>query len=280
MNALAAAVGLALLLGAPLAAQELPPEPAKPRQPAPTRPPPSVEPGPDGNWFVNAGFEDGPDPWWSFAAENPFAWSHFSITEDRARGGRRSALLNMDSTRYEDPSVRIYGVIQEAASGAAPEKLSGWYRVEGWERGTTKQYLQVVVIVWNARRLPSGVRNAGNYQMAYVLGGVDAAPLNITNRKFIMAHPEHGSAVGDARESVQDEWIFFEFDLREDFRKHWGVEPRDFECLRVLFEVRYDDRKADEPPARARVYYDDLYLGSESRHEEAERWKAEQPAGD
>ena len=262
----------------PAIAQERPPEPVTPPQPVrtqATRPPPSVEPGPDGNWFVNPGFEEGPGPWWSFAAENPFAWSHFSVTDDRARTGRFSALLDMDSTRYEDPSVRIYGVIQEAASGTVPEKLSGWYRVEGWERGASKQYLQVVVIVWNARRLPPGVRGVGNYQMAYVLGGVDAPPLNITNRKFIFTHARRGPILVDAPDPVQDEWVFFEFDLREDFRKHWQIEPCDFEFLRVLFEVRYDGRTADDPPARARVYYDDLYLGDTSRRDEAERWKVE-----
>ncbi len=281
MRSLATALCAAAFVCVPAFAQELPPEPVKPAQPVrpqTTRPPPSVEPGPDGNWFVNAGFEDGPDPWWSFAAENPFAWSHFSVTEERARSGRFSALLDMDSTRYEDPSVRIYGVIQEAASGVAPEKLSGWYRVEGWERGTPKQYLQVVVIVWNARRLPQGVRSVGNYQMAYVLGGVDAPPLTITNRKFIFTHAKRGPLLAGAPDPVQDEWVFFEFDLRDDFRTHWGIEPRDFESLRILFEVRYDGRTADEPPARARVYYDDLYLGEESRREEADRWKVDPTA--
>ncbi|MCW5775549.1 MAG: hypothetical protein KIS87_03765 [Phycisphaeraceae bacterium] len=274
------------LAGFPALAQAQPTEPQpaapvlQPGRPLPIRPPPARVPQPDGNWFVNASFEDGPDPWWSFAAENPLAWSHFSVTDERARSGRASALLDMDSARYNDPSVRIYGVIQEVASITTPEKLSGWYRVEGWERGTRKQYIQVVVIVWNARQLPAGQRGVGNYQIAYVLGGVDTPPLTITNRKFIMAHPERNLLTPDDGEPLQDEWVFFEFNLREDFVKHWGIEPRDFESLRILFEVRYDDRKADEPRARARVYYDDLYLGPDSRREHAERWKAEQAAED
>ncbi len=37
--------------------------------------------------------------------------------------------------------------------------------------------------------------------------------------------------------------------------------PENFENIRVLFEVRYDDKIVGEGPLAADVYYDDLYFG-------------------
>ena len=41
----------------------------------------------------------------------------------------------------------------------------------------------------------------------------------------------------------------------------WGEVPRGVTKLRILFEVRWDDRSADAAPSRADVYFDDLYVG-------------------
>ena len=49
--------------------------------------------------------------------------------------------------------------------------------------------------------------------------------------------------------------------MGEDFQRLWGAVPQGYEKIRVLFEVRYDDKAQDEGPLEADVYYDDLYSG-------------------
>ncbi len=204
------------------------------------------------------GAEDGASEWWSFHERSPDSWGPFEITDERARSGDRSARLVVDSGQ-SDGAARVYGVVQEVRADRCPQYLSGWYRVEGWERTAPKQYLQAVVIVWDPARMPGGVR-ANNYQLALTLAGVDAPPLpNVVNRRFVVSGPV---------EPRQGEWVFFEIDLIAAFEREWGIRPDEFAYLRVFFEARYDERKPGES-ARATVYYDDLYLGDESRAAEA-----------
>ena len=212
-----------------------------------------------GNMLVNPSFEDGPEPWWSFHEEKPWVWGDFEVTTDHARTGERSARLVMDSDESR-LKARVYGAVQEITPDHCPGYLSGWYRVEGWERGTEKQYIQVVVIVWRPDEEPEGM-NWGNYQVAYTMAGVTENPLpDIANRAFVVTGP---------KDPVEGEWVFFELELAEAFREKWGMTPENFEYLRVLFEVRYDDRRGEEF-ARGDVYFDDLYLGDESRaHQDA-----------
>ncbi len=218
---------------------------------------PESAPASDGNLLADASFErvDGePSPWWSFHERSPGSWGEFAITNAQAAEGERSALLVLDSDG-SDKDTRVWGVVQEVEAERCPEYLSGYYRVEGWERGTPKQYLQVVVIVWRPGSMPEGV-NAGNYQLACTLAGVDRSPLpGVVNRKFVITGPV---------EPDEDEWVFFELPLAELFEREWGRRPADFEYLRVFFEARYDGRRGGER-ARARVFYDDLYMGDRSR---------------
>ena len=46
----------------------------------------------------------------------------------------------------------------------------------------------------------------------------------------------------------------------------WGAVPEGFDKMRVLFEVRYDEKQAGATPAEADVYYDDLYMGPASEN--------------
>lgn len=267
----------AVLMLAPFAWASLPIARAKAQQ----MPPPSDATEAEterANLLRNGSFEEGQEPWFSFAERNPISWGGFDITDTRARTGARSARLVLDSTGNDRPT-RIHGVIQEFRSEYAPNRLSGWYLVDEWQRGTPKQYIQVVVILWGARD-PSGVvRTANNLQIAYTLAGVEEPPLQIGNRRFVLSGP---------KDPVIGEWIPFEFNPRADFKAQWGVDITNFEFVRVLYEVRYDHMaRATEPapagdsqpgdppatppstpvtpepppPARAIVYYDDLYAG-------------------
>lgn len=225
------------------------PELALPDPPADTKPAPDPAPDADRpNLFVNPSFEDGQDPWFSFADKNPVSWGPFSITDTRARTGTHSAILEMDSAKFKG-KTRIHGAIQEIKSTHVPDTIGGWYRVENWERGTKKQYLQVVVILWNIKERIPDVRTT-NVQIAYTLAGVEEAPLNISNRRFILSGPA---------EPVQNEWVHFEIHPRKDFKEQWGIDFSGFEYARVLFEVRYDGQAETEPPSRASVWYDDVY---------------------
>jgi hypothetical protein len=196
------------------------------------------------NLLMNASFEDGRDPWFALVTAN---WAGFEVTDRHAVSGQHSAHLAL---RAGEPAegTRIVGVIQEASPRDLPRRLSGFYRVEGWIRGTPKQYLQVVVIVFG----DPGAKPYPNHQIRYVLGGVDRPPLQIANAKYSFA---------GASELQEGRWSRFDLDLHADFQRQWGQVPKDFSKIRVLFEVRYDEKEAGAGEPKADVYYDDLYLG-------------------
>lgn len=201
-----------------------------------------------GNLFENPGFEEGSEPWCSLTTE---AWGKpFSVSQKRAHSGANSALLELRSE--EGRKERVYGVLREIESEAFPELLSGYYYVDRWQQGTPKQYLQFVVIVWEASNIPPEVAPTTNHQVRYVLAGVESQPIQISNARFVMVGtggPEQGR------------WVYFERNIRQDFQELWGAVPEGFAKLRVLFEVRWDERQPSDGPSAADVYYDDFYIG-------------------
>lgn len=201
------------------------------------------------NLLPNPSFEAGRTPWWSFAGPDRPNWADFSVVTDRAHSGQSSARLDLTSEDYHEDS-RIYGAVQELTPGTLPRRLAGWYRVENWQRGASRQYLQVVIVVWNAQNLRRG---KGNMQISYVLAGITEPPFAIMNRSFEFLGP---------KEPEEGRWVRFEQDLHADFLKHYGAVPEGFSSLRVLFEVRFDGRNpSTDAEARAKVWYDDLYIG-------------------
>jgi len=196
------------------------------------------------NLFVNGSFEQSKEPWFSLVSAN---WESFDIAEQHAAHGRHSAHLAL---RGGAPSkgTKIVGVIQEVTPRDFPKRLSGSYRIEGWTRGTPKQYLQVVVIVSG----DASDRPFQNYQIRYLLAGIDKPPLLIANARYLLVA---GSEICEGR------WVRFDLDLQADFERQLGRVPKGFSKIRVLFEVRYDEKNAGDGEVRADVYYDDLYLG-------------------
>ena len=226
---------------------------------------PIAQPGPvvdlpDDNLFIDPSFEiydryDEGRVWWNFAERDSAVWHDFEIRDDRALSGERSAYAPLDSDTQGGQRA-IQGVVQEVeAPDGMPRYLSGWYRVEDWQRGCKAQYLQIVVIVWDFQEQIRGQRWP-NIQVAATMAGVDGPPIRIGNRKFAIAGPV---------EPVQDEWVFFEFDLHELFDFNWGIIPSKYGYLRVFYEVRYDDHTGFGPAAKADVWFDDLYIGDTSR---------------
>ncbi len=197
------------------------------------------------NVFQNGSFEDGEAPWTSLTTE---AWgARFQLTDEVAHSGRYSALLEMRAPK-DATGAKVFGVVQEVNPPQFPEMVSGYYRVNSWQRGTQKQYLQFVVVVFGSANLTS---EFPNHQIRYLLAGISEPPFQISNANFVFlntAEPRTG------------EWVYFEASLHKDFQEAWGAVPEGFSMIRVLFEVRYDDKLLDEELA-ADVVYDDLYMG-------------------
>jgi hypothetical protein len=197
------------------------------------------------NVFANGSFESGGNPWISLTTE---AWgTPFSVSSDAAHSGEHSALLQMRAGP-DDTGTKVFGVVQEVAPEEFPEVLSGYYHVSDWERGTEKQYLQFVVIVWGATNLPGGFVN---HQIRYPLAGISEPPFVITNAKFLFI---------SSAEPQTDGWVYFQRPIRQDFENLWGAVPTGFSSIRILFETRYDD-KTSGSEFGADILYDDLYLG-------------------
>jgi hypothetical protein len=197
------------------------------------------------NVFQNGSFELGEVPWISLSTE---AWgTPFRLTDEVAHSGRYSALLEMRAPS-EASGAKVFGVVQEVSPSQFPEIISGYYRVNSWQRGTEKQYLQFVVIVWGATNLPGGF---ANHQMRYPLGGISEPPFLLANARFVFLN------TGEPRVG---EWVYFERPIREDFRRFWNAVPEGFSSIRVLFEARYDDKQPGSQLG-ADVVYDDLYVG-------------------
>ena len=199
---------------------------------------------------INPGFEDGKTGWTALVDSD--GWEpDFDISEDIAHNGERSALLAM-RVPPQGGDVRIFGVTQEVTPATMPEELSGFYYVEDWQRATAKQYLQAVVIVFNAENRP--FPQATNHQVRYILSGITEPPFEIDNARYVFAgpgEPEHGA------------WVPFTFPVADDFARLWGEAPVNFEKVRLLFEVRYDGRTDEQQPS-ANVYYDDLHFGADT----------------
>jgi len=200
------------------------------------------------NAFLNGSFEEGVSPWF-FLEGNP-NWLGFSISGAVAHSGKRSASLFIDAGP-EANRVKVYGLIQEVLPEKFPDTISGYYRIENWKRGTPKQYLQFVVIVWGD---PLAAEGRANHQIRYILTGIDKPPLAIGNAKFVFVDP-------GAKEPVRKKWVRFERNVSEDFRNLWGWVPSGYSKIRVLFEVRYDGKSKDSERIIAEVYYDDLFFG-------------------
>jgi hypothetical protein len=198
--------------------------------------------------FVNPGFENGIDPWFSIA--NDVAWgTPVQASAAEAHSGKQSALLQMRAGN-NDTGAKVFGAVQEITPKEFPELISGYYRVDSWVRGTPKQYIQFVVIVFNPGGLPT---TFPNFQIRYPLAGIDQEPFAIFNAHFVFISKD---------QPVIGRWVYFEHNIRDDFKQLWGAVPTSFDKIRILFEARYDDKAAGSGEISADVYYDDLYVGT------------------
>jgi hypothetical protein len=215
--------------------------PAPTLEPRPTLTPGAYEP-PAGtaNIFGNPGLEEGSKYW--------FALHEQTIqTSSVAHSGQASAYLQMRDPA-EATGAKVYYLVQEVDPAEFPELMSGYYRVENWKKGTAKQYLQFVVIVFAPPNLGT---QYPNYQIRFPLAGISTDPFPISNAYFVYLGKD---------EPRQGEWVYFEANIKDYFLEKWNAVPEGYSKIRVLFEVRYDDKEVGLP-SEADVYYDDLYMG-------------------
>ena len=241
--------------GTPEATATVPGKPLATVTPGMTTPVGTVPPGgcvpqapPEGqpNVFHNGGFEAGEDPW---CTAHPGEPTKFEVTQEYAQSGESSALLRMRVPAEEEGQAKVFYLVQEVTPEEFPELMSGYYRVENWTRGTPKQYLQFVVVAFDVDNLPGGYPN---HQIRYPLAGISDEPFAIANSYFVFITKE---------DPATGEWVYFERNIKQDFEELWGFVPEGFTKIRVLFEVRYDQKEPGPAPAEADVYYDDLYMG-------------------
>ncbi len=197
------------------------------------------------NLLTNPGFEEGTDPWYSMETTG---WgAPFDVSDTVAHSGTHSAHLAM-----RPPSApvqhQVYGAVQSLTPKTFPEFLSGFYRVQNWQKGTEHQYLQFVVIAI----LPEG---QGNIQIRYLLAGTATDPFRIDNAKFVYLTKE---------EPKIGEWVYFERKIADDFQQLWGTVPENVQELRIFFEGRYDFETESTGNMSGDVYYDDLHVGSKA----------------
>ncbi|RME07327.1 MAG: hypothetical protein D6812_00360, partial [Deltaproteobacteria bacterium] len=167
---------------------------------------------PPGNWLIDPDFEGGGRGW--FVLPNR-GWHPFTIRRGRAFSGEASAHLSLAVVSGRGETA-IFGLVQEIERPhTLPDRVSGHYYVERWERGTRWQYLQFVVIAF----LPGG----GNRQIRYILAGIERPPFRLRNARFCFV----------ARQSAPPlhRWVSFSRDLREDWRRYWGEIPPQIERL-------------------------------------------------
>jgi len=178
------------------------------------------------------------------------------------RSGNNALYLELDSSRPgAGRSARVLGAVQELRPPRFPKAVTGWYRVERWEKTEAPNhprpafvYLQVVVVVVGDPRASQLVypdqpdASIDNYQIRYYLAGASQPAFTLSNAKVQIVN-ESGPRLR--------EWVRFELPIAEDFERLWGVTPENYDLVRVLFEARWD-RKPPGTKVRAEVYYDDL----------------------
>lgn len=212
------------------------------------------------NVLKNPGFESGRDGWSAMGGQN---WGAFDIVDAPVHGGLHSARLAVAGLPDAPEKAKVYGVVQEVRRdelpGDFPDVVSGWYRVNEWNKPATgaDMYLQVVVIIWGDPRAsaligqPAGQKPITNYQIRFYLAGLVEPAFRLSNARLDFV---------TKGEPKQDEWVRFEIPVKEKFQQLWGTIPADYEFIRILFEARWDN-KAAGTAVSADVTYDDLYFG-------------------
>jgi hypothetical protein len=194
--------------------------------PAPPSPVPATS-----NLLLDPGFETTNPPAW--LAVGSLTVEALIPTEERARGGTRSAVFRSDGLR---------GAVQAVATPEFPEFVSGYYRVDSWPDGGSA-YLELSV------RAPTGAF-APVPSVRFLLAGATADP---------EPSPDAPSVFLSRDAPAAGAWTYFAYPVRQAFIDKLAAVPPSWASIDVTVEVR---SAAGAPLAVA--YFDDLYLGSQA----------------
>ena len=212
------------------------------------------------NLLENPGFELGREAWTTMGGEN---WGAFDVVDVPVHSGLHSAHLAVKAVAESPEKAKVFGVVQEirrdTLPGDFPDVVSGWYRVNEWNRPATGAdlYIQAVVIIWGDPRTsaligqPAGQKPVSNYQIRFYLAGLVEPAFRLSNARLDFV---------TRGQPTQGEWVRFEIPVKQKFQELWGTVPADYEFIRILFEARWDN-KAAGTILSADVTYDDLFFG-------------------
>lgn len=215
-----------------------------------------------GNQLRNPGFEAGTESWGRIGSRNSVGFDVVSEPTHSGSGAAHLAAVWRPGNRERPVSVR--SAAQEISPPRFPDRVSGWYRVDRWEYESDEGalLLQIIVVAIGdprtleivASRTPDDFEvnpKLDNYQLRYQLAGPSEAPEdggNVKHRVIGAEPPELGT------------WQYFDLPVRSDFAELWGSVPSNYERLRIMFAVRWND-KEEGAALHADVYYDDLFFG-------------------
>lgn len=212
------------------------------------------------NLLENPGFELGRQEWTTMGGEN---WGAFDIVDAPVHSGLHSAHLSVKAVAESPEKAKVFGVVQEirrdTLPGDFPDVLSGWYRVNEWNKPATGAdlYMQAVVIIWGDPRTSvligqaAGQKPVSNYQIRFYLGGLVEPAFRLSNARLDFV---------TRGQPTQGEWVRFEIPVKQKFQELWGTVPADYEFIRILFEARWDNKVAGTTLS-ADVTFDDLFFG-------------------
>ncbi len=199
---------------------------------------------PSANVLANAGFEDGEEPWRSFAA-NPL-----TIVDDEAHGGQRSARLELTRSAPDgDSSIAA----QTLNTNQFPEFVSGFYRADDWESGEDTHWLEFTVRVAGGAygdQLPV-------HTLRIIIAGVQELPPPV----FGIEPPGIATTFIRRDDPELREWTYFGYPVREAFLRAFQADPVGWDS--VEFEVSLQCRSNACEPGAA-VFFDDLYAGTQA----------------
>ncbi len=138
---------------------------------------------------------------------------------------------------------------QDIGTRQVPKTLSGWYRVDGWKRGSNVQYVGLVLAAVGGKHSP--LPTSTNVQIHYMLGGIGAQPFGIGNAKFVFV---------DKADPKSNTWTRFEVHPSADFRRTWKSVPSALKYLRLILVTRVMNHHTGDAPGAADVRWDDIAL--------------------
>jgi hypothetical protein len=215
-----------------------------------------------GNQLRNPDFEAGVKGW--DGGDNQGSVD-FEVVSEPVHSGRGAAhLVASWQPGDREHSVVVHNATQEISPPRFPDRIGGWYRVDRWEYAADEGALQLQLLIGSigdprTRELvrsndPDGPEvhpRLNNFQLRYQLAGPTEAPESGGNIKF--------RVIGEGP-PVLGSWVHFDLPIKSDFERLWGTLPANFQELRVMFIVRWDD-KPEGAALQADVYYDDLFFG-------------------